>query len=100
MERSFDDFAQILCFGRGKFAHPHLVKDDQVELGEFGAISKIGSAGTSDREVLLECGDAHVEHRFAARAGMQANGLGDEGFADAGFADEQQRTRFIEPTEV
>ena len=40
----FDDFAQILRFGRGKFPHPHFVKNNQIELGEFCAIPKVGPA--------------------------------------------------------
>ena len=80
-------------FGRRKFPHSHLVKDNQIELGEFGAIPKVGSAGAGDREIFPKRGDAHVEHRFAAGTGVQADRLGDEGLADTGFADEQQRSR-------
>ncbi len=40
----FDDFAQILRFGRRKFPHSHLIKNDEIELGEFCVIPKIGSA--------------------------------------------------------
>ena len=95
----FDDLAQILRFGRRKFPHCHLIEDDEIELGEFCAIPKVGPAGTGDGEVLLERGDAHIEHRFAAGTGVQANRLSDERFADTGFADEQQRTGVVEPSE-
>jgi len=48
----FDDFAQILRFGRGKFPHPHFVKNNQIELGEFCAIPKVGPARAGDRKIL------------------------------------------------
>lgn len=79
-----DDLAQILGFGRGKFPHAYLVKDDQIELGELGPIPQIVPAGSGDGEVFLKRSDAHVEHRFAAFTGMQAHGLGNEGLADPG----------------
>ncbi len=61
----FDDFAQILRFGCGKFPHSHLVKNYEIELGEFCAIAKVAAAGTGDGKVFLERGDAHVEHRLS-----------------------------------
>ena len=66
----------------------HLVKNNQIELGEFCAIPKVGAAREGDREILLERGDAHVEHRFSARAGVQTDRLGDERFADTCFTDQ------------
>src|ERR1700693_1219389 len=71
---------QILRFGRGKFPHPHLVKNDEIELGEFCAIPKVVAARAGDREILLERGDAHVEYRFATGTVVQADRLGDERF--------------------
>ena len=68
----FEDFAQILRFGGGKFPHSHVVKDDEIGFGELVAVAQVGAAGAGEREVFLERGDAHVQHRFAAGAGVQA----------------------------
>ena len=45
-------------------------------------------------------GQRHVQNRFAAGAGLEPGGLGDERLADAGLADQQHGTRIVEPLQA
>ena len=100
MRAFFEDLAQILRFGGRELAHAEVIEDEQVGSREFVAIAKVRPAGPGEREILQPRRDGHVQHRLAARAGVQPCGLRDEGLAHAGLADQQHRSSFAQPLQA
>jgi len=41
----FEQFAQVLILGRREFSHLHVVRDDQIRLDEFFAVTRVRAAG-------------------------------------------------------
>src|SRR6266851_791792 len=65
--RSFlQDLTQILSLGGGQFPAAHFIKNDEVELGELVAITKVTTAGAREIEMLEPLGDAGEHDGLAA----------------------------------